>query len=111
MYGPLTTDQPGVFGAVIARGAPQVLRLGLIYALLDRSEAITEDHLRAGLAVWQHCENSARSLFGQRLDNSIAETIYAALQQAGAEGLSRAAINKLGQGHWTTPKIEAALNE
>jgi hypothetical protein len=50
MWGPLyrrlTRDQPGLFGALTSRSEPQVLRLALEYALLDRSENIECCHLK-----------------------------------------------------------------
>jgi hypothetical protein len=49
-------SRPGFLGALLARAAPQVLRLSLLYALLDRSAAIEVVHLRAALALWAHAE-------------------------------------------------------
>lgn len=45
------------------RARPQVLRLSLLYALLDESPNREDRHLRAALAVWRYCEESARILF------------------------------------------------
>jgi hypothetical protein len=45
------------------RGRPQVVRLSMLYALLDGSDTINESHLRAALAVWRYCEESALRLF------------------------------------------------
>jgi DNA replicative helicase MCM subunit Mcm2 (Cdc46/Mcm family) len=59
----MAVDQPGLFGAVTARGEAYVIRLGLLYALLDLSDHIGPEHLRAALAVWQYCEDSARFIF------------------------------------------------
>jgi hypothetical protein len=64
VYGDLTAETPGTFGAMTARGAAQVVRLSLIYAVLDRSALIRVDHLRAGLEVWRYCRESAAWLFG-----------------------------------------------
>ena len=38
-YDALTEDRPGIYGAITARAEAQVLRLSLIYALLDESRA------------------------------------------------------------------------
>jgi hypothetical protein len=46
------------------RARPYVIRLALVYALIDGAKAIGECHLRASLAVWDYCRESARTLFG-----------------------------------------------
>ena len=38
-------------------------RLALIYAVLDKSSSVKLVHLRAALAVWRYCEDSAAYLF------------------------------------------------
>lgn len=57
-------DYSGAAGAVISRAEAQVIRLALIFALLDKSDHILVDHLKAALAVWQYSEDSARVIFG-----------------------------------------------
>lgn len=64
IYEDLSEDVPGVVGAVISRGEAQVIRLALIFAMLDLSEHITAEHLKAALALWQYCDDSARIIFG-----------------------------------------------
>ncbi|MHC2067592.1 bifunctional DNA primase/polymerase [Bremerella sp. T1] len=51
-------------GKAAERGAPQVVRLSMLFALVDGSATICRDHLKAALAVWDYCEASARWLFG-----------------------------------------------
>jgi len=63
VYGHLTADIPGLFGAITSRGAPQVLRISMILALSDGSSQIRLEHLRAALALWAYCFQSARHLF------------------------------------------------
>ncbi len=64
VYGALTEAKPGSYGLVVSRGRAQVVRLALIYAALDGSRVVNENHLRAGLAVWRYCESSAVRIFG-----------------------------------------------
>jgi len=65
MYHDLGVDELGIVGAVTARAEAQVLRLSLIFALLDLSDQIKVEHLEAANAVWQYCLASARFIFGQ----------------------------------------------
>lgn len=82
IYGDLSEDRPGLFGSLIARSEAQVLRLALIYALLDTSRTIERVHLEAALACWEYCEASARYLFGESLGDPVADTILAALARS-----------------------------
>jgi hypothetical protein len=55
----------------------------MIYALLDLSDRVTPDHLRAALAFWQYCEQSARYIFGDRTGDAVADRIRDALRANG----------------------------
>jgi hypothetical protein len=63
-YEKLSVGQPGIFGAVTSRSEAQVIRLALLHALLDCKDKICAEHLKAALAFWQYCEDSARYIFG-----------------------------------------------
>ena len=63
----------GLAGAVTSRAEAQVLRLSVIYALLDRSETIHEEHLAAALALWRYCHRSAEIIFGNSTGDPIAD--------------------------------------
>ncbi|HEX5422265.1 MAG TPA: hypothetical protein VFW94_01855, partial [Candidatus Acidoferrales bacterium] len=63
VYKKLSAEHEGLFGSVTSRGEAQVIRLALLYALLDCSDCIRSEHLRAALAFWQYCEDSARFIF------------------------------------------------
>jgi hypothetical protein len=64
MYGELSEDIPGLVGAVTSRGEAQTIRLALIFAMLDLSDHIGTEHLKAARALWQYLEDSARVIFG-----------------------------------------------
>jgi Protein of unknown function (DUF3987) len=65
IYPRLSDAKPGLVGSVISRAEAQVMRLACIYALLDRSELIRTEHLRAALALWDYSEKSATLIFGE----------------------------------------------
>ena len=77
-----------MLGAIIGRTEAQVIRIALIYALLDQRDKIDLVHLEAAIAVWEYCEASARYIFGDALGDPIADEILQAVRQAGEEGLS-----------------------
>jgi len=59
-YPRLSEGEPGLLGAILGRAEAHVLRLSLIYAVLDQSPVVRMEHLRAALAVWDYAEASAR---------------------------------------------------
>ena len=91
IYPELTAGQSGSFGAIISRAAPQVLRIAMIYALLDHSVDIGPKHLLAALALWKYAADSARFLFGDRFGDADSEKLLATLR-AKPEGLTRTEI-------------------
>lgn len=108
VYRPLSEGKPGLFGSLVARAEAHVMRLAAIYAVLDRSELITRDHLIAALAVWAYCEQSALYLFGARLGDRVTERIWTALCDAPG-GLTRSQIRGLFSGHEESSRLDQAL--
>jgi hypothetical protein len=63
VYPEISADHDGLAGAVINRGEAQVLRLAMLYALMDKTPAIDVKHLEAALAMWDYCKRSAEHIF------------------------------------------------
>lgn len=80
VYRELSTGQPGLSGALTARGPQLVIRHSLIYALLDASPVITVDHLTAALAVWEYAQTSVKSIFGDLTGDGVADRILSMLR-------------------------------
>jgi Protein of unknown function (DUF3987) len=107
VYEPLETGCAGLFGAITGRAAPHVLRLSMIYALLDGEAVIREPHLAAALALWTYSEDSARFVFGDATGDPEADAIADALRTA--PRLSRDAIRDLFSRHVPAQRIASAL--
>ena len=107
-YQGLSEGKPGMLGAIISRAAPQVLRLSMIYALLDCSLEIKTPHLEAALAVWEFCEKTATWIFGSRMGDPTAdETLSLLLTRA--DGMSRNEIMNHFNRHKSSAEIGRAL--
>ena len=64
LYGEIVDDAAeGIVDAVVARGEAQLLRLSLIYALLDGSATIGPRHLESAWEVWRYCRWSAQHIW------------------------------------------------
>jgi hypothetical protein len=94
VYPALSEGRPGLIGSVTSRAEAQVMRMAMIYALLDLSPAIKAVHLEAAIAVWMYCDASAQYIFGQSLGDPIADEILYALKRT-PEGMSRTDIRDL----------------
>jgi len=110
VYPGLAEERPGLLGKVLGRGAPHVLRLSMLYALLDRAENIGAEHLTAAVALWDYAEASARQIFGDRLGLSTADTILEALRAAPDREFPRTAINALFSRNKPVQEIQQALD-
>lgn len=83
MYPELTREHPGIFGSMTARAEAQIVRLSMIYALLDLSSIVRHEHLLAATAFWQYCEDSVRYIFGDALGDPVADRILRAIRAHG----------------------------
>lgn len=81
IYPELTKDHPGRWGQVTSRGEAQVVRLALVFSLLDGGEHIALVHLKAAEAVWKYCSESARWAFMESRFSRNAQSILNALEQ------------------------------
>jgi hypothetical protein len=108
VYEKLSEGKPGMFGAVTSRAEAYVVRLALVYALLDSSSVIWEEHLLAALAVWEYCESSAMFIFGGATGDPLADEILEALSQS-PRGLTRVQISGLFSRNKDAKEIGRAL--
>jgi hypothetical protein len=107
VYSALTAARPGLLGAITARAEAQVLRLSLLYALLDGSPTIRRAHLEAALALWQYAEDSARFIFGDAIGDPVADQILTALRRSGR--MTQTQISDLFARNQKAGRLESAL--
>jgi hypothetical protein len=110
IYPRLEAERPGPLGLCTSRAAAQVLRLALVYALVDHVEFIAREHLEAAAAVWDYCERSCRWVFGEGVGDADADAILAALKRAGERGLSGREIHELFNNNRSAEKLGKALS-
>ena len=108
VYPELSEGKPGLLGAVTTRSEAQVMRLAMLYALLDLSPWIKTEHLRASLSVWEYVEASAKYIFGQAVGDRMADEIVSALRAA-PEGMTRTEISNLFGRNKSSDQISRAL--
>lgn len=109
VYHALSEGLPPPVGKYTDRGEPQVLRLALIYALLDISPEIHPVHLRAALAVWNYAAGSAQLIWGTRTGHSLADTILSKLAIAGGAGMTRTEVQDALSRHVKKADLDRAF--
>jgi hypothetical protein len=82
MYHSLTQTRQGLMGAILARGSTQVLKLALLYALIDKSTTIQIPHLEAAYALWEFSEASCRLIFKAVTGDQIADKLLTFAREA-----------------------------
>jgi hypothetical protein len=89
-YALLERDRPTpLLNNLLQRGSPHVVRLSMLYALLDQSPIVEVEHLEAALAVFRYVEESVTRIFGDHLASPIADRLLSALRRASPDGLTR----------------------
>ena len=110
VYPALSEGMPGLLGAVTARAEAQVIRLALVYSLLDCAKVIGSPHLLAALALWDYAEASARLIFGAALGDPLADDLLRLIRTAGQNGMTRTAMSNALSRHQTADRIDACLS-
>jgi hypothetical protein len=77
LYPKLSAERPGLQGALLARGPAHVMRLGALFALLEKATAVDVPNLTAAMAWWDYVVDSVGIVFADRTGNSVADRIKA----------------------------------
>jgi hypothetical protein len=101
----------GILGSIIARSVAHVLRLTMIYTVLDHSALMEPQHLEAAIAFWGYCVRSAQWIFRQNTGNKLADRIYWELCR-NPRGLTREEIkSNVCSRNYSKTVIDQALSE
>lgn len=95
LYERLAADHAGdgPVAQVVARAAPQVLRLSVMAALLDGCDYVDLAHLEVAEAMWDYAEDSAWYVFGGGSGNPDLDRLKTFVDEAGDAGVTRTDIN------------------
>lgn len=102
-------DVPGLWGQSTSRAEAQVVRLSLLFALMDLSERVEVEHLQAAKAVWDYCFNSARWALEVRRLSKEADKILGALHYGPKDRTY--VVSHVFSGNIQKSRLDAALKE
>lgn len=107
-YSHLSRERYGLAGNLTSRAEAHVVRLALLYALLDGEREIGLAHLQAGLAVWDYAEATAYRLFGSSTGDPLADDLLRYIRGA-PTGIGRWDLHQCVGKNIPAAKIGTAL--
>jgi hypothetical protein len=110
IYPDLSAPRPGMLGDVLNRAESQVLRLAVVYALLDRSPSVTADHLQAALSLWNYCVNSSRVIWDEAA-RKLRKAILRYVRAVYPHGLLRRSLHQQIGGHVKAEELDEILQD
>jgi hypothetical protein len=111
IYKDLAEGKPGFIGSMTSRSEPMVIRLAMLYALLDCTTDIRPEHLTAAYAVWKFSEESVDFIFGYHDTNRVAVRILDALREVTPQGLTLTQLHELFHHHLSRDKMSTSLDQ
>jgi Protein of unknown function (DUF3987) len=97
-------DGAGIVDALTARAEAQLVRLSLIYGLMDGATTVDVSHLESAWEVWRYCRWSAQHVFvGTGTGDLDVDRIAAVL--ASGEELSGTQLDRMFLGHRSIPEL------
>lgn len=99
LYRRMAEDDPtGIVGALTARAEAQVLRLSLVYALIDGCSTIERRHLESAWELWRYCRWSAQHIWvGTGTGDPDVDRVAAILRSG--EELTSTHLDRMFYGH------------
>lgn len=108
-YHEISVDRYGVLGSVTSRSEAQVLRLALLFCLLDCVTMITVDHMKAAISVIEYSVKSAEFIFTVPTeDTSDAQKLLTALS---TKPLTQSEVSRVFSGNKPRKELVELLTE
>tara|TARA_B110000240_G_scaffold142278_1_gene157371 strand:- start:964 stop:3045 length:2082 start_codon:yes stop_codon:yes gene_type:complete len=108
-YSDLVQDFEGDLGTVTSRAAPQVLRLTMLFAVMEKDNVMKKEHLKAALTLWKYALKSADFIFGNNMNGKTQNKILLGLT-TNHNGLTKTQIHKLFNNHVSKEDINTSLS-
>lgn len=112
-YQHVSQDEFGIIGSVTSRSEAQVMRLALLFSMLDRSDYIEPKHIQAGMNLVNFCNDSVKFIFtspAQLTAGTDAGKLLAALEAAKGK-LTQTEVSRVFGGHKSKSELMNLLNE
>ena len=113
VYGALSGAQPtdGALAQFTARATPYARRAAMLYALGDGAAAVDVAHLQSAYALICYSRATAAYVLGTGTGDARLDKVLAALDAAGAQGLTRSQVSDLFSRKLTKPQLDDLLTK
>ena len=111
VYKDISVDYQGVVGAITARAEAHVLRLAMVYCLLDGDIQIKEIHIVAAMAIWDYCKASAIYLFSFNKPEERDPDTHKILEALKVKDLSQTEVSNLFARNKKTSELNRILSD
>lgn len=110
-YHEVSQDKHGVIGSITSRSEAYVMRLSLLFALLDCAEQIEQVHIEAACVLVEFCNKSVEFTFSSPAESEAGTDAEKLLKALSIRPLSQTDISVLFNGHKKKPELTTLLNE
>jgi hypothetical protein len=106
LYKLLSEPRIGLWGAITARAAQQLIRMSLISAIINGHRSIQACDQDAAREYWRYCDDSGKYIFGNRVQDPRAVRLLVELRQR-PDGLNRRELN--ASLHYSSDDLDQCL--
>jgi hypothetical protein len=109
VYEELSEGKPGMIGDMTSRAEAQVLRLAILYAILDGSALIEYAHLAAAYAVWDYAAKGVCRIFADRTGDPLADQILELVRSSSSGSMTRTGIQGATGRNYHATRLDDAI--
>jgi hypothetical protein len=110
-YHIVSTDKPGVLGSITSRSEAYVLRLSLLFCLLDGLSEIEQRHIQAGIDLLEFCNKSVEFIFSTPTDSEAGTDAEKLLTALDIKPMTQTDISRLFNSHKTRREMNGLLTD
>ena len=109
IYPEITRERHGKINNLAGRAEAHILRLSMIYAILDQADNIQVQHIRSGYSLWMYAEDSMKYIFETREERVLSKHIEKLENALQSGPLKRTEVRDLFSGHKSKNEIDEIL--
>ena len=110
-YHIVSTDKPGVLGSITSRSEAYVLRLALLFCLLEGLNEIERQHIQAGIDLIEFCNKSVEFIFSTPADSEAGTDADKLLTALNAKPMTQTEISQLFNRHKSRREMAELLTD
>ena len=110
-YLKVSTDKTGLIGSVTSRSEAHVMRLSLLFCLLDGVLVIEQQHIQAAIDLVEFCNESVEFIFSTPAESETGTDSDKLIRALGESSMTQTEVSKLFSGHKSKRKLTVMLTD